>query len=42
MTDDSVSCYFEFYRVNLNGEKKPLNGSLVPIYNGNNGTLEKY
>jgi hypothetical protein len=33
MTDDSVSRYFEFYRVNLNGEKKPLNGSLVPIYN---------
>ena len=23
MTDDSVSLYFEFYRVNLNGEKKP-------------------
>ena len=22
MTDDSVSRYFEFYRVNLNGEKK--------------------
>jgi hypothetical protein len=33
MTDDSVSHYFEFYRVNLNGEKKALNGSLVPIYN---------
>jgi hypothetical protein len=24
MTEDSVSRYFEFYRVNLNGEKKPL------------------
>jgi hypothetical protein len=24
MTDDSVSRYFEFYRVNLNGEKKKL------------------
>ena len=23
MTDDSVSRYFEFYRVNFNGEKKP-------------------
>jgi hypothetical protein len=25
MTDDSVSRYFEIYRVNLNGEKKPEN-----------------
>jgi hypothetical protein len=35
MTDDRVSRYFEFYKVNLNGEKikKTLNGSLVPIYN---------
>jgi hypothetical protein len=26
--------YFEFYTANLNGEKKTLKGSLVPIYNG--------
>jgi hypothetical protein len=31
--EDTVSRYFEFYRVNLNGENKTLNGSLVPIYN---------
>jgi len=33
MADDGVSRYFDFYRVNLNGEKKTLKGSLVPIYN---------
>ena len=33
MTDDSVSRYFELYRVNLNGVKKTMNASLVPIYN---------
>ena len=33
MIDDSVRRYFEFYMVNLNGENKTLNGSLVPIYN---------
>jgi hypothetical protein len=26
MTDDSVSRYFEFYRVNLNGEKYRFRG----------------
>ena len=29
----SVSRYFEFYRANLNGERKTLKGSLIPIYN---------
>ena len=33
MADDGASRYFDFYRANLNGEKKPLKGSLVPIYN---------
>ena len=34
MTDDSVGRYFEFYRANLNGEKKKTReGSLVPICN---------